>query len=774
MPPPMMDDTVRDVVERIGTDHLSTFVARAIADDPRLAPVVVDSLGSRIDGSPGDLTTMAAALGGLRLADFTLMASRWAAILEKHNVPMPHRPLSLDLAIINTELFDGLDPRLVAATEEIRRDRVSSTSALRDQLLTRIGVQTLNDWVHQATNLSEVSALLSPLAETGLVLGPPPSGAPIRSALRAAPLTDISELVTNATVVSAAAGEAFVEAVGGSDTIIERIMQDHPWLLDLSIVNDGDDRVLRGRILHVADRHNPNPEKDIKALAALGLRCLPNVDRADLTTVLAGGVPLRVNDHDLAVSGLLRRYVHGESEVAWNRARSRFARSLVASISTTERLAAGLAVLEGTALFLVDLAEAWVTDRAVGQRLDALNRQRADLLRRIDALAPEQVGEALAGHVDQPGGMLASDPVHGIADGIVRNLASRLADPSGYASLAAFAGDTIVEELRDARDEPWTLLGLDGPPPVLDQLAALLHQLSAVLIERARGDTPPGEIVSVSQVVPRGEKLDRAAALVTARAQRRYEETLSALSAEAATRGLQIEAKSRLHPNPNAVTWPPRATAVLAHLHASNLDAVISTLVDLLSRVTLPDSSMVVIPMQDGVPLLRYTYCLFASSSVYPSPDEAQPWLDLIPPIRPMPCSEAVADAVEALRELSTLHWLDTQRETGLVVQQAVDEAISQFRDARARLDALPRDEVTACLIDEIDELADQVQGEVDDHVTDGVFAEAMANGLTGNHNDASFTISGLTYIATQWDVDPTGAEAMLADLAGDEQPPEQ
>lgn len=772
VPPPTMGDTVRDVIKRIGTDHILSFVARAIADDPGLAPVVVDSLGSRIDGSPGDPTTMAAALAGLRLADFTLTARRWVAILDKHDVAVPHRTLGLDLSMIDSELVDGLDPRLVAAIEEVRRDRASSMSALRDRLLTHIGVHALNGLVHQATRVSDVSALLSPLAGTGVVVVPPPSGAPLRSALREAPLAVVGELIASSGDVSPATGEAFLEAAGGSDTIIERLKRDHPWLLDLSVVDDGDDRVLRGRILHVADRHNPNPEKDIKALAALGLRCLPDVDRADLTTVLAGGVPLRVNDHEIAVSGLLRKYVHSDTEVAWNRERSRFARSLVASASTTERLAAGLAVLEESARFLADLTDAWVTNRGVGQRLDTLNRQRADLLRHIDALAPERASEPLAGPVDQPGGMLASDPVHGVAQGIVRNLASRLDNLS--ASVAAFAGDTIVKQLDDARREPWTLLGLDGPPPVLDRLATALHQFATVLVERALGDTTPGQIASVTRSTPRGKALGRATELASARAQRRYEKTLTALVAEAATRGLHLEVKTQPHPDPKVVTWPPMATAVLAHLHAPELDTAIATLAELLGRFTLPDSALVVIPVQDGVPLLRYTVRLFASGGAYHMPDEAQPWLDLIPPTRPMQCSDAVADAVEALRELSSLAWLDTQRDTGPAVQEVVDAAVSRFREAAARLDALPRDEIIAGLRDEIYGLAHRVQREVDEHATECVFAEAIAGGLTGDANDALRNVSGLLYIATQWDLDPAGAGAILARLAADEQAPGQ
>lgn len=761
-PPPTIGDTTRDVIARIDTNHLRTFVARAIADDPGLGPVIVDSVVGRVDESPEDLMTIAAALSGLRLADFTQTARRWVEILDEHDVPVPHRPLALDLAMIDSELVAGLDSRLVAATREIRRDRASSASALRDQLLAHIDVNALSAAIHRATSVSEVSTLLSALAYTGVAVMPPPLGAPLRLALRRAPLAGLGELIATAANVSPATADACLEAAGGCDIIIERLKEEHPWVLDVSIDHDTDDRVLRGRILHVADRQNADPEKEIKALATLGLRCLPDVDRADLSTVLAGGVPLRVGGHAVARSGLLRKYVRSDSEVAWNRERSRFARSLVASKSTTERLSAGLAVLDGSARFLADFADAWVTNRGSGQRLGAINRQRADLLRRIDALAPELESEPLGGPVDQPEGVSSSDPVHGLAQGIVRNLPSRLHDPSDYASIAAFAGDTITKQIDDARREPWTLLALDGPPPVLDRLATLLHQLSTVLVELALGDLGPGRIVTVTRSMPRGKALAHAAELASEWAQRRYEETLTALLAEAATHGLRLEARSRPHPSPKVVTWPPMATAVLAHLHTSNLDAVVATLTELMGRFSLPDSSLVVIPVQDGVPLLRYTFRLFTSGGAYPMPDEAQPWLDSIPPTKPMPCSDSVADAVEALRELSSLAWLDTQRRTGSVVQEAVHAAVSRFREARARLDTLPSDELMAGIMEQIDGLTYRVQREVDEHATEGFFAEAMAGGLTGDHNDAVNNVSGLLYIATQWDVDPAGARALL------------
>jgi hypothetical protein len=68
--------------------------------------------------------------------------------------------------------------------------------------------------------------------------------------------------------------------------------------------------------------------------------------------------------------------------------------------------------------------------------------------------------------------------------------------------------------------------------------------------------------------------------------------------------------------------------------------------------------------------VLRYTFRLFASGSVFPLPDQAQPWLELIPPDR--------ADAVfgrrrrcrrGALRAVS-LAWLSTQRSAELAARR--------------------------------------------------------------------------------------------------------
>jgi hypothetical protein len=130
-------------------DRLRALIVLAAARGRASARIAAD-LGTAVDTVRKwwDLTTIAGALAGLRLADFTLTARRWVAILDKHDLPVPHRPLGLGIAMIGSELPEGLDPRLVAAIEEVRRDAAAGASALRDQFLRQVGVDRLESLVY--------------------------------------------------------------------------------------------------------------------------------------------------------------------------------------------------------------------------------------------------------------------------------------------------------------------------------------------------------------------------------------------------------------------------------------------------------------------------------------------------------------------------------------------------------------------------------------------------------------------------------------------------
>ena len=774
VPPPLLAHTVAQVIGAVGVEHLHSFVAQAVADYPGLGPVVLDALADRFDVSPEPQVVAAAGLGGLRLADFVLLARRWVTILEQNEVPAPLRPLALDLGLMDGDLLDSFDDRLLAAVRAIRADRSATSSHLRDELVARMGTARVNDLVHDAVDLAVAETLLSCMSGTGVEISPVPPQAPLHAALQDAPLTRVGDLVCAASGVSAASAAVIADAAGGEDTLLARLLQSHPWALELNVEADGGERVLRGRVLHVHDRHNAEPGSRIKELADIGLRCLPDVARADLSTVLTGGGTYQYGGYQMGDSGLLRQYVRDESTIAWNRERSRFARSLVATQSTTERLSAGLEVLHATADFLANLTDAWVTDRGTGQRLTALNLQQTTLTRQIDELIPEQAADPLSG----PRGVSTAqgnDPIHGVTQGVVHHLAPRLGDSSKYASLAAFAGDNIVRRVHDARDEPWGLLGLDGAPPVLDRLEVALRQFAQVLMELAVGDTTAAHIVGATRSLPRGRALARAARLADARAQRRYAETLAAVAAGAAARGLRVEVRSRPDPDADTWIWPPVATAVVAHVDGpTGIGASIAALSDILNEVSVPGSTMVVIPVQSGVPLLRYTQRLSQSGKVYPLPQEADVWLDQVPPARLMPCSDAVADAVDALTELSALAWFDTQRPDGPLIHEAVAAAQEAFLDAMGRLDSLASDDVIGVLQYELEMLARRVQHESDTRATEGVLAEGIASAFGGQPDDVLYQSEGLLAIATQWDLSPEAAHAFLEEIADTDETAEE
>jgi hypothetical protein len=201
---------------------------------------------------------------------------------------------------------------------------------------------------------------------------------------------------------------------------------------------------------------------------------------------------------------------------------------------------------------------------------------------------------------------------------------------------------------------------------------------------------------------------------------------------------------------------------LVADAAVPDLDRLVAALAEALPELDLPDGSVLVLPVRQGVPIPRYALRVFASGNVYPVPDEPGQWAGALPPARPAPAADAAADAVEALREISSLAWLDAQRTTGLAAQQAVDDALRRFKAADEDLTRLPEDDVTRALAEELALLANRVQAQVDEGATTSTLAEELARGLNGETSDAFTRVALLVYLATEWDLDPATAAALL------------
>ena len=794
-PPPTLSSTLATLVSAVDAVALPTLIGRAARDEPSLCGHIAEQLHARTAGS--DTAAMAAALSAARLADHTLAARRIVDTLEKHSVPLPHQPLAIDLILLGQEVSSMLDlpllPQITAAVEENVR-AAQSHGALTNTVLRGLLDRLEPDHIVSllgAANVQQAADLLDPLAGTGLTLTVD-AGSQLARALATATLPDLADLIEAATAVSLATGLAVLEATGGEHRIIELLTQSDWTVLHLAVVDvkeppeqgaegssDGADgepttvRALKGTLMFVSDQVTPDARDRILCVAKLGLRCLPTVAMADLKTVLPGGALYAIGEFEPASSGLWRRYALGDRTIRWNRLRAGYTKSLIRSSSTTHRLAVGSSTLRDATQLLTELADIWIRakgGRAAPARL--IDRQQ-ELIRRIQDLEPDIRGLGEGGTaVEQLEAKLAAnaemvqplDVLHTLAQGTVENIPGRLADASGYGSLAAFAKDTLRDKIGNAAVLPWPLLGLDEAPAYLAELDRLLVSIAAICAEIAWGDTAVEDIVASTRASRHRQAVHDAADFVTRRAYERLARHLDELELAAAAGGYRVTTHTLAASDEKATLWPPVEIAVTFEVSEADVEQLLQALPALLEQHLAHTASAVVIPTVTGQPLVRATHRVFATGAAYPLPDAADVWLDQLGQPLPMPLTDSVSTAMQALLEVSALIELRHIRESHAgqdEIQAAVEKAVREYNRAREQINDLGSDTVTAALLVELDAVAVRVEAERDGSGAAESSWAALQFDAEGNE-----TARGLVILAAEWDAEPMVAERMLAFVA--------
>jgi hypothetical protein len=760
VPPPSPGSTARVVVEAADPADLRVFLGGALGRDTRLAEPVLTALAESLGRGSSEPGRVAAALDGLRLADFVAAALRWTEVVEQFEVPAPLRPVTFNLALLSTgDVGEWADSRVRSAANAITADPAWSASALRDDLLERLGRHRLTETLAACGDLNVATELLGSMAGSGLDV-PPSTGpdSPLSVALDGASAQDLAPIVQAAAAVSPPLGAAFVELVGGKEAVLAAMRDGDAWILDLAIEEDDGERVLRGQRLHASDRLDPDPDGTIRALADVGLSCFPSVDRADLHTVAAGGVPITVGSYgEFAATGLLRQYVHGPAEVAWNRARLSAAVSLVAEPSDTERLAAGRAVLDRTAAFIADLAAVWI---AIGRKadVDRLNKARSALLAQIDALKPPSPS------AEHP---IPNDPIHSVAHGLVQNLPPRLEANDGYASLAAFTGDTLRKQVDEVHGLRWSILGLEAAPPSVATIRGALRDLHAVLAELAWGDGAEMPVVAAARQAQPHRALAQAARVARSRAEARFDGTLTTLRALAEAAGVRAHAFKRSDQDIAAAAWPPYDTCLVVDLdRIDEWQVALSAMPGIVDSIAVPASSVTVIAARNGKTLPRFSATVFKGGNVYQLPTAAEPWVGIVPPAHATPFTDSVVEAHQSLEELSAIAYRLTLGDLGEILDDAIESAAGRLDTATKHLLSLPADPVTSEISGLIAQLAARVNGELEGQVSRPFLAEALAKGVLNEPTDEIGIAMGMIAFATEWDLDPSTAIAWLSDIA--------
>ena len=769
VPRPTMTDTTRRLVQLLPPEDLRPFLAGLLIDRDDLDALVVKELARRISRVVDELHVLVAALQGLRLADFARTARGWVQLLDRHGVLPAMQPITLNLALIDSPLVEAMDERLLAAVGEIRRTE-RDACPMRDELVATVGADSVRESLARCSTSSAVTRLLAPLA--GSRIPPDPetmtSAAPLAATLHDASIDDLSTVLSTAREVSVALAEHLVRLAGGQDAMLRRVFTQHAWLIELEVVEQDGQTMPRARILSANGASSRDAAEDVRDLARLLLGCIPAADKADVAAVLAGGRLMQVGDYTHATSGLLRRYAHGQTAIAWNRARLRIAIAMVAEADATRRLDAGRRLLADATQFLKELATGWVRARLARDDRERLARLQQRLGDEIEQLRPPPARTVPgAEDVTEEGNLEIDDVLHTVLQGIVGNVPSRLVDPEpNYHSLAAFLGNTLGDQLRRVETLDWRLLGLSYAPDPLTMLGELFRDLHAVIAELASGDTPQESLIHTARSVSRRAALHQAAEFARQRATHRLEIRVIDLRQRCTGSGLDAEIVVREEPSDtvDALVWPPHSLAVLVRL--SNLtewsDALIR-LAEILATLPPEEPPVTVVPIRSGriVPAFTVRYI----SQMWPDPDAAKGWAGLLPAPHATPLADATIKAHHALRTLSAIAELAGVRDLQPAVEAEAERAIGRFQHARQVVADRGGDPVVDEILATLEMLAERVQDELDagpDIDREGL-AASIAAGLDQPNDDFNMLL-GLSVIAHEWDIDPEGARQFLLD----------
>jgi hypothetical protein len=760
-PPPIVDETVKSVLGFLENTHLRSFVLGALSDQPDVDAALVDGLSSRMRQKPS-VTVWTEVLEALRLADFRRRAANWREVLNRHNVRPADRLIAVQQVLVGggiaAEMPELVKPEIGEAVRDIlAQDEVESP--LRDSLLNSIDSLTLTTVLLECTTPKQAALLIGATGGSAVSLAPQlarlnTGDSPLVRALETCTPAEVGELIKTAADANPPLGVTLCDLVGGQEALLRRFREFYPWLVDLHIDADDGDQVAVGRLLHVADEVQGSPDAYVRELARALLCCFPSCTRADVQAVVAGDAPITIRNYTAGVSGLLPRYVHTASSVAWARARLRSSASIVTDANLTNRVHNVIDLLTNAAAFLDDLLRIWCQSRGRQADVDRLNARRsaladaaADLTRPLD-----RAEQAIVDTSDGPAPSVLDD-AHTLAQGIAENMPGRLASGDNHSSLAVYVRDTIVSAARAvARTERWELAGLDEAPAALGQIEDLLLDLHAVLAELVWGTLNAKAIQTAARGGPSQQALHRAADNARALAARRHDTQIHQLKAAGLAAGLNIEIYVKPVAKTTGVDWPPfEAALALSVEDIAEWFERLPVAVELVNQhleTSAYRPPVLLTPIIRGRPLRQLAQQLI--TELWPGQELFDQWATKFQPAWHTPLADVVAEAVAALQIMSGIALLpqETWSETH---RSLLDRQIERFS---ANVALIP-DEPPTDLREAIAELAARVEAELNSNQpSPDSLAGNLARAATGHPNEDFNVVLEMTLVALQRDID--------------------
>ncbi|MDY7556134.1 hypothetical protein [Cryobacterium sp. 10C3] len=679
---------------------------------------------------------------------------------------------------------DGLSlkPGLGEAIAEIKPS-LNSHSQLCSSFIGAIGADLVGEILGASDDAEQATALMSILSESARTLdfsGTAWVASSFAGVLQTSTAVDYGNLVDAARSIDVKFAIAISEIAGGEGAAIERLMRHCKWLTEISIIREGAVPVAQAKTLHISDELQGDADKTTRDLARVLLRCFAECESVDLQAFRPGGLSAGIMHHPTAHSLLQRRYDHSDHEVAWNRQRAAIA---VAAFSQsgrgrTERAALAAETVQLLADYVADLAQVWITSRNRPADLRRLTAKRSRVMELTQTIVPLEPGHASTVAVPN---VVANDNLHSLADGLADNFTGRLLQQgTNLAALAAFVGDSLRQFVVKVREEEeWDLLDLEAPSG-LASIDATLVSMHAILSELAHGNTPARRLTDAARAGRSESAAERAAEVAQRAAETRHERRWAAVREQLAQSGFSAEVHSQIHKTASATEWPPRQVAIGIHVQCvqdwtSRLEEVQAILAP--SNADSYHPGLLVVPLIAGRPIAKLSRHVI--SAFLPGESQYNDWADQFSNAFETPLTNAMAQAHNALVELSGLALLSTMRDTA-DLQAVAEQVQARFMEGMRSIESIdPRHPPIAAVLEYLTEVAVRVQGEMDNVAAERPVEEflsvAITKGMMLTLNGESATTVGafsafsfVSLLCLEHDVDPQAANELLAKALAD------
>jgi hypothetical protein len=547
-PPPTFQNTVRRLFECVQESELARLIVGVMRERDDIDDEVIAAVVSRVDATSLGSDVLGAVLHAFKSSDFLRHARTWRDIILEEDVPPAQWPITIDLALLTSELPPGMNSTVAAAVPRLRALADEPTN-LWNQFVATIGIDRIVAGLANQNTAGGAASLLAACrnGHPGLVaaLGAKAwSGEPLQEALSSCSIDDFAVVTKIAQMVSVDFAHQLVALVGGEDAVFAKVQDKFSLLCKAERAIIDEAPAVKARLVFIDDDLNPETRQTAVAVARLLLRAVPGCEKADVETLRAGGQPHAIGDLELGTSGLLYEYSLTSLEVDWNRTRSVLVLHELGFVSPGEHAARVAALLPRVATFLHVFLTLWTTqrDEYLTWTWDRMSAERKDLIAAVDQLTAPQdgvhlvqevipgAGERLQYLADRdpadetpvagPKGMQL-DHAHTVLSSVLYGITDQV-QGGAFRQLSFSARDVATDVEKVASAEQWELAGLPGPPPALADIAELLYQIADITAALTNEVLDPRTLVRTARTGPRPQAVERVAAEARRASQARF------------------------------------------------------------------------------------------------------------------------------------------------------------------------------------------------------------------------------------------------------------